>query len=131
MADLETKLDAALRVIAPKPLAKKTPGGHKWHYFPIANPLTHKQDAKDWALIVKWQASGRGQSEARVKKIGFARHQELDNAVWAENDAYGLPLGRVPAQGWDWSGIRDSSAAAKRKMAAVIRKLLKKWGVKP
>ena len=29
MADLETKLDAALRVIALKPFAKKTPDKHK------------------------------------------------------------------------------------------------------
>lgn len=129
MADLETKLDAALNVIAPKPVAKKTPGGHKWHYFPIQNPVTHKQDAKDWKLIVKWQSIRRGMYEERLKKIGEARHIELDRAVWGETDAYG-GRGHVPFQGWDWSGIRDSSAGAKREMAAVIRKLLKKWGVK-
>ena len=126
MADLETKLDDALRVIAPKPLAKKTPGGHKWHYFPIANPVTHKRDIADWKLIVKWQDYHTWRE--RVALLGNERARQLSNAVWSKTDAYGA---EPPPTDWDWSGLRDASAAAKRKMAAVIRKLLKKWGVKP
>ena len=127
MADLETKLDAALKVIAPKPLAKKTPGGHRWWYQPIANPLTHKQDAKDWNLLVKWLAVEVGSFPQILSR---PRMDELLRETWKYTDAYG-EVGVWPAQGWDWSGIRDSSAAAKRKIAAAIRKLLKKWGVKP
>jgi hypothetical protein len=127
MADLETKLDAALKVIAPKPLAKKTPGGYKWHYFPIANPLTHKQDIANWKLIVKWQHYQSWRE--RQQKLGAQHYEEMNRAVWDLNDAYGAP-GTVPYAQWDWSGIRDSSTAVKRKMAGVIRKLLKKWGVR-
>ena len=125
MADLETKLDAALRVIAPKPVAKKTPGGHKWHYFPIQNPLTHGSDDADMRLIVKW--IGSHDVAGGYATLTNAQKNEILDATWKLTDAYG---GRVP-QHWDWSGIRDASTTAKRKMAAVIRKLLKKWGVKP
>lgn len=31
--------------------------------------------------------------------------------IWSEQDGYGA-AGFTPAQGWDWSGIRDSSPAA-------------------
>lgn len=36
-------------------------------------------------------------------------------AIWAESDGYGEP-GYVPEQGYDWSGIRDSSEDAIRAM---------------
>lgn len=36
-------------------------------------------------------------------------------AIWANQDGYGAP-GTTPAQGWDWSGIRDSSPEAIARM---------------
>jgi hypothetical protein len=43
----------------------------------------------------------------------------LLNRIWSLSDGYGEP-GSVPAQGWDWSGIRDSTPAAVERMAAVL-----------
>jgi hypothetical protein len=49
--------------------------------------------------------------------------EDLRNKIlgltWCIQDGYGTP-GHTPPQGWDWSGIRDSSDSAMRRMAAVI-----------
>lgn len=39
--------------------------------------------------------------------------------LWKYTDAYGEP-GYMPAQGYDWSGFRDSSYAAIRRMATAL-----------
>jgi hypothetical protein len=39
--------------------------------------------------------------------------------TWALQDGYGEP-GCMPPQGWDWSGIRDSSPAAIKRMYDVV-----------
>jgi len=44
---------------------------------------------------------------------------ERFDEVWACTDAYGEP-GTIPHQGYDWSGIRDSSPGALRDMAEVL-----------
>lgn len=44
---------------------------------------------------------------------------ELRAAIWALSDGYGEP-GYVPEQGYDWSGIRDSSTAAIEAMWKVV-----------
>lgn len=36
---------------------------------------------------------------------------EAGQAIWAYSDGYGSP-GFIPEQGYDWSGIRDSSTDA-------------------
>lgn len=45
--------------------------------------------------------------------------EEQSLAIWAKSDGYGIE-GFVPPQGYDWSGIRDSSRAAIRTMYAVV-----------
>lgn len=47
----------------------------------------------------------------------------LMNASWRLQDGYGIP-GFNPPQGWDWSGIRDSSEQAKRAIAEALRRIL-------
>lgn len=42
-------------------------------------------------------------------------------ALWAESDGYG-EQGYVPEQGYDWSGIRDSTSDAIRAMWRVLNK---------
>jgi hypothetical protein len=42
-------------------------------------------------------------------------------ALWAESDGYG-EQGYVPEQGYDWSGIRDSTPDAVRAMWRVLTK---------
>lgn len=42
------------------------------------------------------------------------------DAIWALQDGYGEP-GYMPIQGYDWSGIRDSSDEAITAMLAVVR----------
>ena len=54
--------------------------------------------------------------------------EEVLRATWEKQDGYGEP-GRTPVQGWDWSGIRDSTPRARRKMAQAIRCVLKKHGI--
>lgn len=41
-------------------------------------------------------------------------------AIYAQSDGYG-EVGYVPDQGYDWSGIRDSSPAAVERMWAAAR----------
>jgi hypothetical protein len=45
-------------------------------------------------------------------------------ALWAESDGYG-EQGYVPEQGYDWSGIRDSSEGAIRSMWERLQELTK------
>lgn len=61
------------------------------------------------------------------------KHQEMMNKIhqavwvegkfldetWALQDGYGFE-GFTPSQGWDWSGIRDSSPMAIEKMFEVV-----------
>ena len=47
----------------------------------------------------------------------------LLQVCWTIQDGYGTPGIEVP-QGWDWSGIRDSSDNAKANMAKAIRAIL-------
>jgi hypothetical protein len=44
-------------------------------------------------------------------------------AIWARQDGYGEP-GYTPPQGFDWSGIRDSSDEATARMVAVASEFL-------
>lgn len=48
---------------------------------------------------------------------------ECAERVWAVQDGYGSP-GFVPAQGWDWSGIRDSSDEAIAAMWEIAREYI-------
>lgn len=47
------------------------------------------------------------------------RHEGLYELVWLLQDGYGEP-GFTPPQGWDWSGIRDSSPDAIRSMVDLV-----------
>ena len=49
----------------------------------------------------------------------------LIGACWRKQDGYGKP-GHTPPQGWDWSGIRDSTTKAQGEMAKTIRTILAK-----
>lgn len=44
---------------------------------------------------------------------------ETFETIWSLQDGYGVP-GLTPPQGYDWSGIRDSSPAAIRRMAEAL-----------
>lgn len=45
---------------------------------------------------------------------------EAAERIWEHQDGYGSP-GYYPAQGWDWSGIRDSSPNAIATMWSIAR----------
>jgi hypothetical protein len=51
--------------------------------------------------------------------FGSDSSPEVRVQLWALSDGYGAP-GALPAQGYDWSGIRDSTPAAIERMAAVL-----------
>ncbi len=78
--------------------------------------------ADDWDLIV--DACHWGHKIASLNRLARA---ELYSIVWAESDGYG-PKGYIPDQGYDWSGVRDSSDAAKKAMADAARKWWKAGG---
>lgn len=55
----------------------------------------------------------------RLAKISFAcDHPAAAERIWGLQDGYG-EAGLTPPQGWDWSGIRDSSPQASDRMYAV------------
>lgn len=55
---------------------------------------------------------GRCQRHGSMMRVIYdARHGDKAQDIWALQDGYGEP-GYTPEQGWDWSGIRDSSTEA-------------------
>ena len=52
-----------------------------------------------------------------------AVQRELLDETWKLQDGYGI-AGHTPPQGWDWSGIRDSSDAAALKMAECVLRIV-------
>ena len=82
--------------------------------------------ARDRALVVSVCHSG-----GRVReRLTEDQRADLDALAWRLQDGYGRP-GFTPPQGWDWSGIRDSTPHAFGRMAAAIRARLDGWGVDP
>jgi hypothetical protein len=49
-----------------------------------------------------------------------ATSDALSERLWSLQGGYGIP-GFMPAQGYDWSGIRDSSDEAIKAMYAAIQ----------
>ena len=64
--------------------------------------------------IVHYYLMGEGAESMSQDALTY-----LLDETWKIQDGYGEP-GFMPPQGWDWSGIRDSSDGAMRKMAATI-----------
>lgn len=58
-----------------------------------------------------------------VLNVAKSVQNQIMDATWSLQDGYGEP-GFIPVQGWDWSGIRDSSDAAKVKMVSVVLRIL-------
>ena len=52
--------------------------------------------------------------------LAITRSVEAYERIWARQDAYGEP-GYTPPQGYDWSGIRDSSDEAVEAMVAIAQ----------
>ena len=72
--------------------------------------------ATSWELILLFN-----RFDPQVSK---AIRDKMFLLTWELQDGYGEP-GFTPIQGWDWSGIRDSSDKAKRKIGSCIRSFLK------
>ena len=75
-------------------------------------------DLPDWDLVVIFNHGSRTPTN-----VSCSIQYEIRRAVWARQDGYGQ-AGYTPAQGWDWSGIRDSSQEACAEMARAIRATL-------
>lgn len=58
-----------------------------------------------------------------VKEIWDGNNNKAALEIWDESDGYG-EQGYIPCQGYDWSGIRDSSPEAWARMFAVAVKYL-------
>lgn len=72
---------------------------------------------EDWELIVATNCV------VRATDLPVHVKQAVLMETWKYQDGYGTP-GYTPSQGWDWSGIRDSSEIARKNMAAAIRRIL-------
>lgn len=77
----------------------------------------------DWVLVV-YAIRGDGYE----KLPDDDAKNEMLRRTWRFTDAYG-EVGIWPPQGWDWSGIRDSSPEAIARIATEARAVLKKHGV--
>jgi exonuclease VII small subunit len=92
---------------------------------PEAQPEMSESERANRAFVCAY-AHFNGEKRASLPE---RVQRSLDKAVWALQDGYGKP-GYTPAQGWDWSGIRDSSPEAFRSMAVVITAVLQAAGLK-
>ena len=79
------------------------------------------EDVGDWELVCFFNYYRYTVVSMDQRQRNFIMERELQ-------DGHGEP-GFVPAQGWDWSGIRDSSDEAQAKMAAWIRRYLRQHGI--
>ena len=68
-----------------------------------------------WSKACEYIAPTGSKREA----LDPAVRKAVDADVWKLQDGYGAP-GYTPAQGWDWSGIRDSSREAKVAIIAAV-----------
>jgi hypothetical protein len=76
-----------------------------------------EQERADRALVASY-CHFNGENRDKLPRD---RQRALDRAVWMRQDGYGTP-GYTPCQGWDWSGIRDSTAGAFRLMALEVER---------
>lgn len=66
-----------------------------------------------------------GRCDAHASMMGEIREawehgsEVAGEILWSLQDGYGVP-GSMPAQGYDWSGIRDSSTSAIEAMHAAL-----------
>lgn len=84
-----------------------------------------KVSDEDWAIACE---AIRGDNGFFGRKLERIVENEILNKTWALQDGYGEP-GFEPPQGWDWSGIRDSSDDAKVKIVAEVKRILRKWNI--
>jgi hypothetical protein len=62
---------------------------------------------QDFDLLISGKEYGGHKFTAWVPLLVIARANWTDPRIWKIQDGYGAP-GFKPAQGFDWSGIRDS-----------------------
>jgi hypothetical protein len=79
-------------------------------------PQMGEQERADRKLVGEY-CHFNGSKRASLPEMA---RNAMDKAVWKLQNGYGEP-GYTPVQGWDWSGIRDSSAEAFRLMAEVVQ----------
>ena len=77
----------------------------------------------DWELILV-----SAHHSYTILNLSEVERSNLYKAVYSCSNGYG-EKGYVPVQGYDWSGIRDSSDAAMKEMAEAARDYLEKLGV--
>lgn len=78
--------------------------------------------SNNWDLICKCCSCGY-----HIHNLTGKQKNDLYIKIYAQSDGYGEP-GYIPVQGFDWSGIRDSSSQAKEAMSSVARDYLRAIG---
>src|SRR5581483_10532660 len=84
-----------------------------------------KVSDEDWAIACE---AIYGDDGFFGRKLETVVENEILNKTWKLQDGYG-EVGFTPPQGWDWSGIRDSSDEAKVKIATEVKRILRKWNI--
>lgn len=72
-------------------------------------------EMKDWDLVVLACHHSR-----KAVSLSESERDSLYRAVYSRSDGYGEP-GYIPVQGYDWSGVRDSSLQAQEAMVRAAR----------
>lgn len=114
-----------LKAIAQKATRMLAKGG--WE------PETPEPDPEDTRVVVvateeDWNLICATNGLSTENSLSREVQNEVLKATWEHQDGYGTP-GFTPPQGWDWSGIRDSSEEATPKMADAIRRVLAKHNI--
>jgi hypothetical protein len=112
---------------APAPAREAPSGAEERLAIQVAPPPAGRVDPSpgpseaDWRLACRWV---RGDLHDTLDP---ERQTAILEETWRLQDGYGAP-GATPPQGWDWSGIRDSSDAAKGRIVGLVRAMLAGWG---
>ncbi len=77
-----------------------------------------------WRLVVLFNHD----CDSIVVNVPKALINEIFRKTWEIQDGYGK-AGFTPSQGWDWSGIRDSSKFARAVMEANVIQMLQDSGI--
>lgn len=80
---------------------------------------SHAAMMKEIHAVVFGGSSFTYNAEGQLVSSHAPANEEMLDLLWSIQDGYGI-AGFVPDQGFDWSGIRDSSTAAVEAMHAAI-----------
>jgi hypothetical protein len=89
----------------------------------VKNEVLQVAQIDDWGLVCK-----ACHHSYQITNLTASERSVLYRLIYAKSDGYG-ETGHIPCQGYDWSGIRDSSPQAQADMAQAARDYLERQKV--